>query len=248
MQKLVHGYVDGELDLPRSLEIDQHLEECAGCAQVYSGLQAARTALKDRAPYFQAPSSLQKRIRLSIRKASKTEGLTPILSWRVLALAASVGFILVTGWALLSMLPPRSEPVLAQVLLDRHVGSQMLPGRLVDVKSSDRHTVKPWLSGKVDFSPAVPDLSDHEFSLVGGRLDYLDNRQIAALVYQRREHVINLFIWPAGQGAEAPQRAETRRGFHLLHWTQSGMTYWAVSDLNEAELHEFARLLQEKAR
>jgi anti-sigma factor RsiW len=124
----------------------------------------------------------------------------------------------------------------------------MLPNHRVDVESSNTHTVKPWFEGKLDFSPPVHDLAGQGFVLIGGRLDYLDRRPVAALVYQRRKHLINLFIWPSGQGPELAPDALTRQGYHLLHWTQSAMSHWAVSDLNESELKEFGHLIQDSAR
>ncbi|HEU0048664.1 MAG TPA: hypothetical protein VFQ43_13795, partial [Nitrososphaera sp.] len=114
-----------------------------------------------------------------------------------------------------------------------------------DVISSDQHTVKPWFDGKLDFAPTVKDFSTQGFPLIGGRLDYLNNRAVAALIYQRQKHYINLYIWPAEQSNAASEVATKRQGYNLLHWTNSGMTYWAISDLNGVELHEFARLLQE---
>ena len=138
------------------------------------------------------------------------------------------------------------HPVLTEELLASHIRSQMLPGHRLDVESSDQHTVKPWFEGKLDFAPPVYNLSGEGFPLAGGRLDYVDRRPVAALVYQRRKHVINLFIWPAGQVASNAPTMLTRQGFHLLSWTRGGMTYWAVSDLNENELKEFAELMQEK--
>ena len=149
------------------------------------------------------------------------------------------------GWGLVRALPARSaDAFLTQELVASHVRSQMLPSHRFDVASSDPHTVKPWFEGKLDFSPPVKDLAGQGFPLVGGRLDYLHNRPVAALVYQRRKHSINLFIWPSSPGDEAAPTKATRQGFHMIRWTSSGMTFWAVSDLNEGELQEFVRLIQ----
>jgi anti-sigma factor RsiW len=248
-QKLLHGYVDGELDLLQSMEIDQHVQECTACAQAYTDLQTVRTAVKNRAPYFQAPSSLQKRIQSSLRRPNKAGFAPQSLPLRRLAIAASLVFVLFTAWGLLRLLSDRSDGVSTpELVVASYVRSEMLPTHRLDVESSNQHTVKPWFAGKVDFAPSVPDLTDQGFDLVGGRLDYLDNRNVATLVYQRRQHIINLFIWPATPDGEAATKTESRHGYHLLHWTHSAMTYWAVSDLNDLELQAFVRQVQEKTR
>ncbi|WP_431267084.1 anti-sigma factor family protein [Dankookia sp. P2] len=171
-----------------------------------------------------------------------------------LALAAGLaaGVVLVTG--------PRSGPgdadagALQREVVASHVRSLLVPGRLEDVASSDRHTVKPWFAGRLDFSPPTPDLAEAGFPLDGGRLDYLDGRPVAALVYRRRGHVINLFVWPATRagGSTAPQLTGTGTGrdsgHAVVRWTQGGMTFWAVSDLNGMELVDFARLFSAQAQ
>jgi anti-sigma factor RsiW len=245
-QTLIHGYLDGELDLIKSLQIEQHLQECSACAQAHASLQAVREAIKDGSLYFQPPSDLRRRIRSSVRKARDAGPAPGVLPRRLLAVAASLALITTAGWGLVRVLPARSaDAFLTQELVANHVRSQMLPSHRFDVASSDSHTVKPWFEGKLDFSPPVKDLAVQGFPLVGGRLDYLHDRPVAALVYQRRKHSINLFVWPLIPGTETAARTVTRQGYHLVQWTQSGMICWAVSDLNTHELQEFVRLFQD---
>jgi anti-sigma factor RsiW len=116
---------------------------------------------------------------------------------------------------------------------------------LLEVKSSDRHTVKPWFAGRLDFAPPVKDLADHGFALAGGRVDYLDGRPAAALVYRRRQHVVTLLVQPEGADAARAPRAQTRQGYHVLHWAEGGLAFWAISDLNEGELQDFAALVRQ---
>jgi anti-sigma factor RsiW len=245
IQTLIHGYVDGELDLIKSLEIEQHLQGCSACAQAHTSLRAVRAALQDGSLYFQPPSDLRKRIQSSVWRESHGDPAFRVRPRSLLAVAASLALITAAGWALVRVRSTQSaDAFLTEELVASHVRSQMLPSHQFDVASSDSHTVKPWFQGKLDFSPPVKDLAGEGFPLVGGRLDYLHGRPAAALVYQRRRHSINLFIWPSTPGSETTTRMVTRQGFHLFQWEQSGMTYWAVSDLNDRELQEFARLIQ----
>jgi anti-sigma factor RsiW len=246
-QKLIHGYVDGELELTKSLEIGEHLEDCPACAQAHAQLEALRTAIKEQARYFPPPQSLHSRVRASVRHAGKVGPHEVALRlWPVFSVAAAAVILLLLGWGLLRWPVRSDEPFLIRELLASHVRSQMLPGHEVDIASSNQHVVKPWFDGKLDFSPAVRDFAEQGFPLMGGRLDYLDNRQVAALVYKRRQHVINLFIWPSTSDSEN-STALTRQGYHVLHWTRSGMSYWAVSNLNEGELRDFVHLVQQNA-
>ncbi|HET6267936.1 MAG TPA: anti-sigma factor, partial [Acidobacteriota bacterium] len=142
-----------------------------------------------------------------------------------------------------SQLPNATNELVAQEILSSHVRS-LMPGHLTDVVSSDQHTVKPWFNGKLDFSPPVRDFTAQGFPLVGGRLDYVNHREVAALVYTRNKHVINVFLWPSSETASKEPRPSTLQGYHIVEWTGSGMTHYVVSDLNEAELQEFIKLLQ----
>jgi anti-sigma factor RsiW len=134
--------------------------------------------------------------------------------------------------------------VLADAVEADHVRSVLSPEHLTDVLSTDKHTVKPWFIGKISFAPPVQDYAAEGFPLVGGRLDVLDHQTVAALVYHYKKHVINLFIWPAADAAVPPQLLSTARGYHMIHWTDGGMTFWAISDADPTQLQRFAELLQ----
>jgi Predicted transmembrane transcriptional regulator (anti-sigma factor) len=247
-QEFIHAYVDGELDLARSLEVEQHMEQCEVCAIAYRNQTALRSALKDSSLYHSAPAGLEKRIRSSLRREAKSEAGQRWSGWRWLTAGAALAFVFLMAfviWRAVPGLRPSGDELLAQEIVSNHVRSLQLEGHRTDVISSDQHTVKPWFDGKLDFAPPVKDFSSQGFPLIGGRLEYLNNRAVAALIYQRQKHYINLYIWPAEQSSAASEVATKRQGYNLLHWTNSTMNYWAVSDLNGVELHEFARLLQE---
>ena len=246
-QEFIHAYVDGELDLARSLEIEQHMQECQACAGAYHNQTALRSAFKDSSLYHSAPPKLEKRIRSSLRREAKSEVGRRLFGWRWLPVGA-MALILVLGlviWRAVPSLRPSGDEFLAQEMVSNHVRSLQLESHRMDVISSDQHTVKPWFDGKLDFAPPVKDFSSQGFPLLGGRLEYLNNRAVAALIYQRQKHYINLYIWPAEQSNATSEVGTKRQGYNLLHWTNLGMNYWAVSDLNGVELHEFARLAQQ---
>ena len=239
-QELIHAYIDGELDLVNNLAIEGHLGECEACQSEYRRHLNLVALVQGGAQSFAAPDILRKRIEKQINtKVSKT-----FYSRRWLAIAAAVILALSVGvlWKILAARSQsQNDELVAQEVVSSHIRSMML-NHLVDVPSSDQHTVKPWFNGKLDFAPDVKDFADQGFPLIGGRLDYMDNRTVAALVYQRRKHSINLFIWPS-PGADKSTQQFSANGYNIIHWTRSGSTYWAVSDVNSADLSEFAKLV-----
>jgi anti-sigma factor RsiW len=252
IKTLKHAYVDRELDLVRAGEIEHHLGGCRNCSQAYENIRTLGSALKSADLYFKAPAQLKRTIHASLGAEDKdastlSHSHTPtLLWWRWLKLAfpvagtALLAFLLATAF-----LRPSGDDRLSQEVTSSHVRSLMAnTTHLTDVASSDQHTVKPWFDGKLDFAPPVRDLVERGFPLVGGRLDYLESRPVAALVYQRHNHLINLFVWPTTRNSSTTKKLTVRQGYNLVHWNDSAMTYWAVSDLNPAELRDFAELIK----
>jgi anti-sigma factor RsiW len=241
---LIHGYLDGELDLVRNLEIETHLRDCIACARRYENLRVLQSAMRDVSFRFEPPAKFESLVRASIRREARADSKTPAWTrrWLIGAVAALLLVVVIFALATLRRGPP-ADDLLAQEVVSSHVRS-LMASHLTDVATSDQHTVKPWFDGQLDFSPPVRDLGAQGFALIGGRLDYIDNRPVAALVYQKRQHSINLFVWPAASQSNPTERASVRQGYNLIHWTSAGMTFWAVSDLNLAELQQFAHDLQ----
>jgi anti-sigma factor RsiW len=229
------------------MEIDDHLRQCDACQAIYESQGALRSALKADGVYFAAPAGLERRIRTAVRAAAAPR------RWRWaafsvpgLSVAAATAALIIAAIAG-PLVSRRSQgDQIAHEVVSAHIRS-LMPGHLTDVLSSDQHTVKPWFAGKVDFSPPVVDLADEEFPLVGGRLDYVDNRPTAALAYRRREHIINLFIWPSSSNTDVPETLAEGQGYHVLSWTHDHTNFWAVSDLNAKELRQFAQLVRDRA-
>ena len=263
---LMDGYLDSELDPITSQRIEQHLRDCPKCDQAYKAHGLLMRAIGPASPYHKAPAGLRERIQSSLREeiaeqparelSQPAQRLSPNprpeantvlvgMPWNWLALAAAIIFAAIITFNLVPRLRPGADQLLATQLIAGHVRS-LMANHLTDVASSDQHTVKPWLDTKLDFAPAVPDLSNKGFPLVGGRLDYLDNRPVAALIYQRRKHFINLFVWPTESNAAKATKTMSRQGYHLLHWVDSDFNYWAVSDVNADDLQTFKQGFEEQ--
>jgi len=240
----MNGYVDGELELTGTLEIERHMQDCQVCAMAYQNHRALRSAIGNGSFYYSAPANLQKRVTAAVRKANADRPRRAVLPWRWAVAAAAVALIAIVTWGAYSIVQRSStDDLLAQEIVSGHVRS-LMANHLTDVPSSDHHTVKPWFAGKLDFSPPVIELAENGFSLIGGRLDYIGNRPAAALVYQHRQHLINLFVWQSTDNSDSEIKALTRQGYNLIRWKKSGLVYWAVSDLNSGELQEFAQAVQ----
>ena len=251
-QRFVPGYLDGELDLVRTIEMETHLKSCAACARELEKQQALRDALKRGSLAYAAPTSLRDRIQSSLQDSTAPK--TPERAnarhgfqiWRWAAAFAVLALFSVTAWQLLPGLrePSNNQRIAAEVFAS-HVRS-LEANHLMDVASTDQHTVKPWFDGKLDFSPPVEDLAGDGYPLVGGRLDYLQGREVAALVYQRRKHFINVFVWPDASGSTSTPAMESKQGYNLMRWSRGGFHFWAASDVSAPDLAEFVRLLQNR--
>jgi anti-sigma factor RsiW len=248
----MHGHLDGELELVADLEVQRHIEEChQGCASEYAALRAMRTRLKDEEFRFAAPPGLREKIRRAMPAASPSRA-NPYPYRRATWVPRIARFAvpMAIGAMLALIIAPRKigpsfDNRIATEVVASHVRS-LMAAHLMDVASTDQHTVKPWFNGKLDFSPPVSDFAADGFPLVGGRLDYIDGRQVAALVYRRGKHVINVFMWPAAGTATQAGRIEPEHGYNVDQMTVAGMNCWIVSDLNQPELDKFAGLIRAK--
>ena len=258
---LLHAYFDGELDLVRSLKIEEHVKSCSDCSLDLRQQQTLRTALRMPGLYQRAPQALRERVLAAAARESgggsrsaawnkavplRPARRRPVLEW--LAVAASIAVVVLVGWRLVPGLRnDRQTDLFTQEIVASHIRS-LQPGHLYDVESTDQHTVKPWFDGKLDFSPPVRDMADQGFPLVGGRLDYIGSRAVAALVYQRRKHIINVFVWPESSSdvanAEGFKRQEIQNGYNLIEWRKGEMDFVAVSDVNADDLKQFIQLMQ----
>lgn len=246
IQELLPAYMDHELGVSEVLAVERHLGGCADCRREYEEQCAVSAQLKKELAYFNAPAGLAERIGAALprdRPDSLRSGYRNI-NW--FNAGAAVATLLMAIWSVdLYLSLPSAQERLTEEVVASHVRSLQVD-HLSDVASSDRHTVKPWFNGKLNFSPPVADLAPQGFALVGGRLDYLDGRPVAALVYRHNQHPINLYIWP-GPAMDAAPQGQDRSGYHLARWTSGGMNYWAISDLAANELGNFVETVRSEA-
>ena len=238
----IHGYLDGELDAVRAGEFERHLEGCPECVAALDAQESLRSALQHAHLYEKAPLDLRAKIVAAQRFAAPI----PISSRRVfaqwLAIAAMLILVVYSFWRIIPTVTGGvSQNALAAEIVDAHLRS-LEPGHMTDVVSTDQHTVKPWFDGKVDFAPPVQDFATDGFPLAGGRLDVVGGRTVAALVYARRKHFVNVFIWPTSESDTYP-KSSALQGYNWITWRKNGMVFWVVSDASAADLGELQHLL-----
>jgi anti-sigma factor RsiW len=240
----VQAYFDGQVDALGAADIERHLEHCAECRALMQDLEQVRTLLRRDSAYARTPPALRSEILRALDQESATE--RSASNWRgrsfwMGALGGAAGAAIAATMAFLLLVPPLTNPLLDD-LVSAHVRS-LMPAHLIDVVSTDKHTVKPWFAGHADVSPVVADFEQQGYKLVGGRADYLDHQRSAVVVYQHGAHVINVFSW-AGSDHKMPGDA-TRSGYHLAFWKAGDLEYCAVSDTGWDELLGLVRLLRD---
>jgi len=245
----INAFVDAELDLASQLEIEERMRLDVGLRAQVEGLRQLRETIREGADYHAAPAALRRRMTTLIApkpaESTRLPGVASAvqrwLGWRPMvasfALAAVMAVTLNLAW-----LRPSQDDRLLDDVVASHVRST-LGQHLVDVASSDHHTVKPWLSSKLDFSPPVSELQIPGSVFLGGRVDYLDGRPIAALVYRQGQHIVNSFVWPSA-GKDSKAEFSEERGFQTAHWTHGGMNHWVISDVNPEEFRAVVRAVQ----
>ena len=243
---LLHALIDGELDAGHARDVETHAGTCSACAQKLASFRAMHEAMSDPSLKETAPAHLRGRIEALLatpasRVVSMREFLRP--TRRSFFGGFAVGSALSAAVAasfVLAVIRGDQEQTIADEVVSAHIRS-LQAGHLMDVETSDRHTVKPWFNGRVDVAPPVIDLTAESFTLLGGRLDYIDNEPVAAIVYQRRKHVINLFVAQRLGGKHARTVSDSIQGYNVRHWSQDGLDFWAVSDIVGSELDEFVQ-------
>lgn len=245
-QSVLHGYIDGELDAARAADFERHLLSCPECVASLEAQETMRASVHRAGLYERAPVTLRRKLdaelgiaapaRAPYRSASRPS------SWRWLVAAAALLLVAFLGWRLVpGMRENSAESAYASAIVDAHLRS-LQPGHLEDVVSTDQHTVKPWFDGKLDFAPPVRDFASEGFPLQGGRVDVVRGHTVAVLVYGRRKHVVNVFIWPTAEHDSRP-RSGSQLGYNWVDWRQGGMELCAISDANSSDLDALRQLL-----
>ncbi|HEV2699898.1 MAG TPA: anti-sigma factor [Terriglobales bacterium] len=241
----IHGYFDGELDAVRSAEFERHLEHCPQCQAALEGIDSLRTQLQQSDLYEHASPELREKVRKQIAQETRNAPFTPGRSWKRWFLMPTFGTLAAAAALITIMIfviPSHREATLTSELIDAHVRS-LQPGHLFDVQSTDQHTVKPWFDGKLDFIPPVSDYAAQGFPLVGGRLDVIDGHNVAALVYARRKHFINVFVWPEREKKTVPDTSGSREGYNWVAGQFGDMQVYLISDVAPSDLHELKSLI-----
>ena len=235
--RLIGPWLDDELDVRSIADVESHVARCAACGRERKELLALRETARERLPRFDPPRGLEERLLGAVRRSADARRPRPRRWVRDASVMAAAACAAVIAIAVLPGRGPRGDE-----LVDAHLRS-LQPGHLTDVASSDQHTVKPWFQGKLDFAVPARDFADAGFALVGGRLDVAEGRPAAALVYRRRQHLLNVFVWAGNRGDSAP-RTSAARGYRVTRWSQGGLEYALVSDVPAAEADQLAGLLR----
>jgi anti-sigma factor RsiW len=234
---LLHALIDGELDAGHAREVEDHIADCPNCTAQLAAYREMSQAIAGAGVRYTAPAQLRRRIEASLpQPQTNVPSRRSVL--RGFAMGSAVSAIAATGLVAIVLRNDDQQRIMSEVV-SAHLRS-LQAGHLTDVISTDQHTVKPWFNGKLDVSPPVIDLTAQGFTLVGGRLDYVDARAIGAIVYRRRQHVINLFVAQTASTESRAAKTETIQGFNIRRWSDRGLNYWAVSDIAADELAEFS--------
>ena len=241
---LLHALVDGELDAGHAREVENHVAGCPHCAALLRDYREMSKAIAEADMRYTAPPDLRRRIEAALPQPRQLQSRRAVL--RGFAMGSAASALAATGLVAIVLRRDDFERIQSEVV-SAHLRS-LQAGHLTDVISTDQHTVKPWFNGKLDVSPPVIDLTAEGFTLIGGRLDYVDARAIGAVVYRRRQHVINLFVAQTGNTERRAAKIEMVQGFNIRHWSDRGLNYWAVSDLAKDELADFGEKFESAMR
>ena len=241
---LLQALIDGELDAGHARDVENHVAGCPHCTAMLRDYREMSMTIADAGARYTAPPELRRRIEAALPRSRLAQSRRAVL--RGFAMGSAVSALAATGLVAIVLRHDDVERIQSEVV-SAHLRS-LQAGHLTDVVSTDQHTVKPWFNGKLDVSPPVIDLTAQGFTLIGGRLDYVDARSIGAVVYRRRQHIINLFVAQTGNTERRPAKIETIQGFNIRHWSDHGLNYWAVSDLASDELAEFGEKFESAMR